>query len=110
VSAQAQGREVGAMMSRARTEHSRLCDLSGCQGREALEALAEAERIIARSEPAGAYAYHPDHQYFSPCDGWRYMGDVWLGVPQEGNAHAALAEAIAGALPELERLEQAARA
>jgi len=33
--------------------------------------------------------------HFSPCDGYRYMGDVWTGPIREGNAHAALAEALA---------------
>jgi hypothetical protein len=58
-------------------------------------AEAEARRILAETEggqhtsDCGAFC-----DYYTPTDGWRYMHGVWTGTPVEGNAHAALIEAL----------------
>jgi hypothetical protein len=32
---------------------------------------------------------------FTPCDGYRGLSEVWIADPRDGNAHAALLEALA---------------
>jgi hypothetical protein len=103
--APAQGREVGAMMSRPGRAYDRV-QLS--KVRPTVAALAEAERIIARSEATGRPTCdHPPYRIPSPfAKGipWRKVRSWSPKVDVAWEASVALAEAIEAALPEMERL------
>jgi hypothetical protein len=67
-------------------------DLRGFEHFTETMSMNEAGAILSRAE-------HGDGGHYSPVNGWRDMGEVWLsGAPCDGNAHAAIAEALAAFL------------
>lgn len=67
-------------------------------GSQSAAAVNEAHGILAHAEPNQTerlLVASVIGQHFTPADGWRYMADVWTGSAEDGNAHAALAEALA---------------
>jgi hypothetical protein len=52
-----------------------------------VQALNELHELLAETEQ--------DSAEYTPCDGYQDLGECWIANPREGNAHAALMEALA---------------